>query len=118
MKKNDWILVAVILCVACAGIFLYAELGQKSAGNVIVKVDGEVKQSYSLSECKEVKIDDTNVFLIQDGKVKMTEADCPDKICVKHKAISKNKETIVCLPNKVVLEIVGEDETVLDAVVN
>jgi hypothetical protein len=40
----------------------------------------------------------------------MTQADCPDKLCVHQKAISATGETIVCLPNKVVVEIAGETE--------
>ena len=35
----------------------------------------------------------------------MKEADCPDQICRKHKAIDKSGETIVCLPHKVVIEV-------------
>ena len=37
----------------------------------------------------------------------MIRADCPDQLCVKQKAVSKNKESIICLPNKVVIE--GKD---------
>ncbi len=47
---------------------------------------------------------------IHDGKADVTEADCPDKLCVHQKAISKTHETIVCLPNKVVVEVTGEGE--------
>ena len=54
--------------------------------------------------------------MIENGKVKMKEADCPDQICVHHRAISKNRETIVCLPNKVVVEIVSSEESELDSI--
>ena len=47
----------------------------------------------------------TNLVRIRDGKVTCEEADCPDKLCVKHSAISNLGETIICLPHKVVLEI-------------
>ena len=45
----------------------------------------------------------------KDGKASMAKADCPDKICVNHAAISKKGETIVCLPHKVVVEVVDEN---------
>ena len=46
----------------------------------------------------------------------MKEADCPDQICVRHKAISKSGESIVCLPHKVVVEISSEEEQDVDIV--
>ena len=48
----------------------------------------------------------------------MEEADCPDLLCVHQKAISKEGESIICLPNKVVVTIRGGEETELDAVTN
>ena len=44
----------------------------------------------------------------------MLEANCPDEICVHHKPISKNGETIVCLPNKVVVVIKNGIEREVD----
>ena len=48
---------------------------------------------------------------IKDGYVTMTEADCPDHLCMKQKRISKTGGTIVCLPNRVVLEIVSRESS-------
>ena len=42
----------------------------------------------------------TNTVQIENGKVKMAAANCPDQICVHQKAISRNGESIICLPNK------------------
>ena len=55
---------------------------------------------------------------IEDGTVKMIQADCPDKLCMKQKAISKNRGNIICLPNNIVLQIANQDESELDAVTN
>jgi len=49
-----------------------------------------------------------NLIEIGDGQVRVIEADCPDKIDVKQGYISRIGETIVCLPNKLVIEIKGE----------
>ena len=48
----------------------------------------------------------------------MTDADCPDQLCVHQKAASKNHESIICLPNKVVVEVDGSEEREFDAVAN
>lgn len=118
MKKNDWILVAVILVLAGVGFLVYTGLGRQSVGIVKVNVDGELFGTYLLEKEQEIKINDTNYLLIKDGQADMIEADCPDQICVEHISISKNKETIVCLPNKVIVEIVGGEDVEIDAVVN
>ena len=118
MKRNDLILMAVILLIAMAGFLLYASFGKDSAGTIIVTVDGEVFGTYSLKKDQEIKVNDTNFLLIQDGKADMIEADCPDQICVEQKAVSKNKESIICLPNKVIVEVIGGEEAKLDAVTN
>ena len=59
------------------------------------------------------------IIFLKDGKVKMTEASCPDHVCIRQGTIDAPGETVVCLPNKVVLEIVSKDgeEDGLDAVV-
>ena len=55
-----------------------------------------------------------NRFAIQDGYVSMPEASCPDQICVHHSRISRNKETIVCLPDKVVITIENGEDSGID----
>ena len=118
MKKMDLILVFTVLVLAIGGLLVYNMLGQKEAGRVVVEVDGEVFGEYKLFENQEVLINETNILLIENGVVNMYEANCPDQICVKHVPISKNGETIVCLPNKVVVTVKEAAIGELDAVVN
>lgn len=118
MKKMDFILVLTVVILAIGGFLLYNLLGQREAGLVVVEVDGDAFGEYKLHENQEVLINDTNVLIIENGEASMYEADCPDQICVEHVSISKNGETIVCLPNKVVVTIKEAAESELDAVVN
>lgn len=115
MKKNDFILLGVILLVAVIGFGIYVYFAQADAGVVTVTVDGAVYGTYSLKKEQKIKIHDSNVLMIQDGHADMIEADCPDQICVNHKTISKNKESIICLPNKVVVEVNGGEEAQVDS---
>ena len=119
MKKNDIILIAVILAVA-AGVFLFSSMKKADGGaKAVVYVDKEETAVYDLSEegTYEIKSDrGTNLLVIKDGKADVTEADCPDDLCVKQKEISKNGETIVCLPHRVVVEIESLEESELDAI--
>lgn len=112
--RNDVILAAVIVIIAVAGLLFIN--GTKVKGNkVVVKVNGVETQSYSLSENAEFEVktgknnENINTVVIENGKARVTEADCPDGICKDYRPISYVGETIICLPHKVVIEIVGDN---------
>ncbi len=50
-----------------------------------------------------------NLISVADGRVTMEAADCRDQICVRHRPISSDRENIICLPHKLVVEITGSD---------
>ena len=115
MKKRDIGLIGIVLLIAflCWFIpYIHGQFTYKEA-QLRITVDGEEYGVYSLEEDQVIHIGDTNVCVIKDGYVTMTEADCPDHLCMKQKRISKKGGTIVCLPNRVVLEITGDES--LDA---
>lgn len=118
MKRNDFILIVAILVIAGATFLLYNKIGKEDAGFVKVTVAGELYGTYSLDKNQDIAINDTNRLVIRDGEADMIKADCPDRICVDQKAISKDKESIICLPNQVVVEIIGGEDSQLDAVTN
>ena len=71
-----------------------------------ITVGKEVVGEYPLSENKTITLAH-NVIVIENGKVRMESADCPDHLCVKKGEKSLTWQTIVCLPNEVVVEIIG-----------
>ncbi len=111
--RNDIILILLLALVALLSYFAmrYYQKASTVDAICIVTKDGEEIGRYPLSEDTEFTVDSGdgsyNTFVIKDGKVDMTEADCPDQICVNHSRIYENGQTIVCLPNKVVIEIVS-----------
>ena len=116
MKKKD-IIFLVVVFIGLAGIAAGFYLTHQDTGaSVEVIVDGAIYGTYPLDVDKEIPIQKdgktTNLLVIKDGKADVTEADCPDKLCVHQKAISKTNETIVCLPNKVVVQVIGAGEIV------
>lgn len=118
-KKNDVILIAVIGITAAVLFLVHEFMGGKEAGTITIKVDGQVEGTYRLSEDQEIEINGgMNVLRIKDGEADMIEANCPDKLCVNQKAISKNNENIICLPNKIVVEIDSNEDSEFDAVTN
>ena len=82
--------------------------------HVVIKVEGKVYGTYSLSKDQTITIEEYghyNRVEIKDGKVQMMEANCHNQLCVNQGAITTSNIPIVCLPNRVVVEIVdGEEE--------
>lgn len=121
--KNDvFFLIGIIVLASVLIVVFYSTHSQKGS-YVKVTIDGNVYGEYSLFESQTVEIknqdgDITNYLVIKDGYADITEANCPDKLCVKQKRISLDRETIVCLPNKVVVEIISNSSSDVDAVVN
>ncbi len=106
-KKNDILLIAGLLAVGI--VLLIAGIRKSSdfsSPKLEVTVKGRLYGVYDLDRDITVSINDTNTFQIRNGKVTMTEADCPDQICVHSHAIDKNGGSIVCLPNQVILKII------------
>ncbi len=116
MKKNDLILAAAVLAVAAA-ILVFQFFRQDSGEQTVeISVDGELFGTYDLTEDQTIDIGDSNRIVIEDGEAYMAWADCPDQICVNHRSVSKNGESIICLPNQVVVTVVSSEESGLDAV--
>lgn len=124
MKKNDIILIMTVLVFSLAaylGIRSYQGIHTKEATAVVTvgeKEYGRFLLSRDTIEKIELPDGSYNILEIKNGKADITQASCPDGICVKHKPISRQKESIVCLPNKVVVEIRNGEEAALDSVVN
>lgn len=111
LRKNDLILVGILAVLALAA-FLFFRLQQTGGSCLEIRVDDQVYGRYSLTEDQEIDLAGegyANLASIKDGKATMVKADCPDQICVHHKAIDKDGETIICLPHKIVLEVIDED---------
>ena len=78
---------------------------------MVVSVDGGEVCRYSLSEDGEFLLNGgTNTLVISGGEAYISEADCPDGLCVSQGRISRTGQTVVCLPNRVMLRIVGADD--------
>ena len=114
--RNDIILILGLLAAAGAA-FCAIQLGKKSGGYAVVVQDGRETAVYPLDEEISVTIESPtgyNTLVIKDGMADVTDADCPDKLCVHQHSISYDGETIVCLPNKLVVKIVSETEADVD----
>ncbi len=110
IKKSD---IALGLCLILLGIAsaLYPLLISKTGGMLEVSVNGKHYGSYPLFIERKVTIksgDHKNVFEIKDGNVKMIYSSCKNQVCVNTRPIHHTSQSIVCLPNHVMLTIVKD----------
>ena len=111
MKSKYWIFLFAVVILACAALSVwllwpgeaaeYAEIW--SDGTLVKRVSLRVDQTFTVAG-----ENGTNVITVSDGKIGVTEADCPDHYCM-HRGMCNSGAQIVCLPNKLVIKFVGGD---------
>ena len=124
--RNDIILISVIVIISVALLLIWKLVylkGQDTDSDACVEVtiDGRTYGTYPLSKDDTIKIkngdgDVTNTLVIKGSVADMTSADCPDHLCVKQKAKSKEGESIICLPNKVVVTVKSDMKSDIDSI--
>lgn len=121
MKKNDMILAAVVLALAGGLLLLQHGRAADRSGSVAVYQGKERLAAYPLTADKEVVLDGmdggTNMLIICDGQAYIKAADCPDGLCMKQGSISRNGQSIICLPHQLVITIEDGADSGIDAVV-
>jgi hypothetical protein len=81
---------------------------RKNGGYAVVTVDGKEVGRYSLLKDGEYTLNGgSNVIAIENGRVFMKHADCPDKTCQRRGKVLRTGESITCLPNRVNVYITG-----------
>lgn len=117
IRKADIILAAILIVAGLLSSYALTA-GGETGQMVCIYTDGEEYACYSLLEDRTVTIDRNshiNKITIKDSHVSMTFSDCANQNCVKQGEISKTSQSIVCLPNRVVVEIRG-DSNEFDAI--
>lgn len=108
MRKSDIILLCSVLLVALTVFGICAALYLGRGETVVVRVDGEEYARLPLGDDAELLIEGvnggTNLLIVKDGKAYISEASCPDLVCV-HTGRADELKSIVCLPNRVTVSI-------------
>ena len=108
MKTKTWILLFAVIAATC--IFLTLPLlRQDQARFAKITSKGEPVKTVDLLIDQEFTVDGKNTVTVQDGKIAVTWADCPDHYCMKRGYCDRGTD-IVCLPNRLVISFLGEQE--------
>ena len=124
LTKGDKLLILTIIVVnVLALVFINRSLFSYEEKYISIQVNGEEIKTITFDDNmigKTIPIETEygyNLIEIGDGNVRVIEADCPDQLDVKQGYISKIGEVIVCLPNRLVVEIKGIGaETEIDGI--
>ena len=119
LKKYD---IIAIICVAVIVIISYIMvnlLRNDEADTVVIYVDGKIEKKLDLNKNQEYKVNVDNGYnniRIKDKKAKIKESDCSNQTCVNMGTISKDGQTLICLPHKVEVTIVSDDKSEVDVI--
>ena len=105
MKTKYWIIAFAVLACLCAGAVFLMGRGPESAQAEIWS-DGELVRTVRLDEDQQFSVGGHNTVTVKDGKIAVTEADCPDGLCMKRGFCDRGPD-IVCLPNRLVIHFTG-----------
>lgn len=119
LKWGDFIIIGAVLLLAAA---LTALMAQNTAGG---RLYAEVWQNDVLVERvalteetdRTIDLDGHNVIVLAGKTARVESADCHDQVCVRTGTLTRAGQVAVCLPNRVVLKLVGETGEI-DAIVS
>lgn len=124
MRDNiKWIVIFALLCAVCAAVWIVRSNKEQNTAVARIKQGDYIIRKIDLNDITEpyeFEITDENgghnTIRVENGRIAVVDADCPDKICVNQGYISNGTVPIVCLPHK--LSVTIEDKnTQTDAVV-
>lgn len=112
MKSNKFwlILLGGLLLISVVVGWMFINTDGKTA---VITLDGEVIEEVDLSKVEgfytiDVKGKHHNTIEAEQGRIRVSHADCPDQVCVETGWIEDGSKPIVCLPNRLVIEIRGD----------
>jgi len=117
LKTGYWIGILTLILAVCVALSVWVLLPGEGAEMVEIWSDGEFLYSLPLSVDAQLRIDSengSNTITIADGKIAVTQADCPDHYCM-DRGYCNGGAQIVCLPNRLVIKFVAPQE--IDGVV-
>lgn len=116
MKKLDYLLIIIYISISLVfGWYFSNENTYIASNGTVLEIFSEnnLYATYDLpvKEPIKLRIDSQygyNIVIIEDNEASILESDCRDQVCVKEGAIDSPGEMIVCLPNKLVVQIIGK----------
>ncbi|MBP5772982.1 MAG: NusG domain II-containing protein [Eubacterium sp.] len=118
-RKKEIIAVLILVIIAIISFVCIKIFAEGEGKYVKVYVNEKLTKTFDITKDREYFIETKlgyNLLIIKKEKARILDADCPNKICVDKGYISKNGESIICLPHKVVVTVESNEQPNVDAV--
>ena len=112
-RGDGWLMAAVLTATVALAAYLW--FSPRRGAVVEISVAGQVTETLPLDTDTQRLIageGGTNRLVIENGTVRVTEADCPDALCVRHTPISRPGQSILCLPHRVAVTVTGDGDAI------
>ena len=109
-KKGDMVAVLLVLLLALGVFLAFLPSGQEKGASAQIYLDGKLVKTVSLTQDQEFSVDGDyrNTITVKNGRIAVTHSDCPGKDCVGCGWQSVSGRSLVCLPNRMEIRIVGK----------
>ncbi len=118
-RRDALFLIILAIVLLAAFVILFFFIGE-TGSYATITVNGEEYGRYSLLQNQEIEItvdgSICNVAAIEDGSIRMEDANCPDKLCIHQGKIHRSGESIVCLPNRIAITIESSTDSEFDSI--
>ena len=112
MKTRTWIILISALLIVCVGLSVWLMMPGQEAQVAEIWLDGKLYKTVDLKLDQAFVVESqrgSNTVTVKDGKIAVTAADCPDHYCM-DRGYCAGGTQIVCLPNRLVIRFLGEQE--------
>lgn len=117
-KRNTILFFLLLVILIMIGFLIQKFFFGKSGTRAIIEQNGETIAELDLSKNTELVLNDgnggSNTITVNNGQISVTDANCPDLVCVRTGAISQTGEVIACLPHKLIITISSVQTDSLD----
>ena len=117
IKRMDVVIILILLVISFIpyGMLKNHQSHYKGTTYAVISIDGKEQKKIELTDELDEEFTFKSVYginsvAIHDGRIGIIEADCKDRICINEGFIGDVGERIVCLPNRLIIEIVGEEK--------
>lgn len=115
-STRTWVLLLAGLAAVCLVSIAAIELLRPAAVTAEIYQAGELIRTVDLTGVAEpysfaltAPDGGSNTVQVEQGRIRVSHADCPDQVCVRQGWVSDGVVPIVCLPHQLVIQIRGED---------
>ena len=119
--EKKWLLdlsIVLGLLVLAGILFLALNLGRREGGVAVVRVNGVETERHLLAVDGTFPLNGgSNILVIENGRARLIDADCPDQLCVKQGWVHYSGQVITCLPNRLTVTVENGESDGVDLVV-